>query len=53
MESATMGKVVVSARLENLEDLFSAQKGLLTDDKVRRVDVADALIDTGAPALLT
>jgi len=52
METESMGKVVVSAALENLDDLFAANKGLLPADQVRRVDVGDALIDTGATGLL-
>jgi predicted aspartyl protease len=50
-EDAAMGRVVVTAELENLDDLFSVQKGQLTDDKVRRVEVTDALMDTGATGL--
>ena len=52
MENATMGKVSVAARLENLDDLFSVRKGQLTEEQVRHVDVTDALIDTGATGLL-
>ncbi len=52
MEPTTMGKVLVAAKLENLEDVFNAEKGLLTPDQVRRVEVTDALVDTGATGLL-
>jgi hypothetical protein len=52
MESATMGKVLVTARIENLEDLFDAKKGLIPRDRVRRIDVTDALVDTGEMDLL-
>src|SRR3954447_9331453 len=38
-----MGKVLVTATLENLDDLFSVRKGLLADEQVRRVEVNDAL----------
>jgi len=48
MEIQTMGKVVVAARIENLEDLYDAEKGRLSADKVRSVQVDDALVDTGA-----
>jgi clan AA aspartic protease len=48
----TMGKVVVAAQIENLEDLFKADQGALPPDQVRRVEVTDALIDTGATGLL-
>jgi predicted aspartyl protease len=51
MEIVTMGKVVVPATIENLEDLYKAESGTLARDDVRRVDVQDALIDTGAMML--
>jgi predicted aspartyl protease len=51
METTTMGKVLVTARVENLEDLFSVHKGLLKPDEVRCIEVTDALVDTGASTL--
>ena len=51
MELAVMGKVVVSAKIENLADQLKARDGQLAADQVRRVEVADALIDTGATML--
>ncbi len=47
-----MGKVTVAATLEHLEDVYAFRKGALAADQVRRVDVADALIDSGATGLL-
>ena len=47
-----MGKVVVTVRIENLEDLFDAEKGLISADAVRSVETHDALVDTGAVGLL-
>ena len=52
MEASAVGKVLVAAKIENLEDLFNAEKGLLKDDQVRSVEVSDALVDAGATALL-
>lgn len=52
MGTTTMGKVLVAARLENLEDVFNADKGSLPPEQVRRVEVTDALVDTGATGLL-
>ncbi len=46
-----MGKVLVSARIENLEDLFQVDRGDMEPDLARKVDVSDALIDTGATQL--
>jgi predicted aspartyl protease len=51
METATMGKVVVTAKVENLYDLHDVQQGRLAADKARSVEVADALVDTGATSL--
>jgi predicted aspartyl protease len=51
MEIMTMGKVVVSARIENLQDAYEAEKGVLPADRIRTVEVADALVDTGATML--
>ena len=51
MEIVTMGKVVVLAVIENLEDLYRSNAGELSADEVRRVKVDDALVDTGAVML--
>ncbi len=47
----TMGKVLVAAKIESLEDLFKVQQGLIADGEVRRLEVDDALVDTGASSL--
>jgi predicted aspartyl protease len=52
VETKTMGKVLCTAKIENLSDLFSADQGVLPEDQVRRVEVTDALVDTGASGLL-
>jgi predicted aspartyl protease len=51
MGSETMGKVLVSAKIENLADRFLGKRGLLTPEQVRHVEVSDALVDTGATPL--
>ncbi len=51
MEILTMGKVVVSARIENLADLVRSSAGDIPPSDVRALDVADALVDTGATML--
>lgn len=48
MGNATMGRVVVSVRIENLKDLVEAEAGRIPPDQVRSVEVHDALVDTGA-----
>ena len=47
-----MGRVVVSAVIENLNDLVNVQSGHMAADQVRRVEVDDALVDSGASGLL-
>lgn len=51
MELVVMGKVVVSAKIENLADLEKVWDKQLAADQVRRVEVTDALVDTGATML--
>ena len=51
METATIGKVLVSAKIENLEDLNDVRMGRRKPEDVRRIEVTDALVDTGATEL--
>lgn len=51
MEIMTMGKVIVTATIENVADLYNVHTGALPADQVRRVEVTDALVDTGATTL--
>jgi predicted aspartyl protease len=51
METQTMGKVLVTAKIENMYDLNDVERNLLTADKVRTVEATDALVDTGATML--
>lgn len=51
METETVGKVIVSAKIENVIDLYEASRGQIANDQVRRVEVADAMVDTGATLL--
>ncbi len=46
-----MGKVVVPARIENQGDLTLVSKGLLEPDRVRWLEVKDALVNTGVTML--
>jgi predicted aspartyl protease len=43
-----MGRVAVPAVIESLEDLYRVQRGEIAADQARRIEVADALVDTGA-----
>jgi len=51
MGTETMGRVLTEATIENLKDLWDAERGLLPPEKVRRIAVPDALVDTGATLL--
>ena len=46
-----MGRVVVPAVVESLEDLYRVHRGELAGAQVRRVEVVDTLVDTGATGL--
>lgn len=51
METGTMGRVSVKARIENLQDVYFARAGQLKVEEVRGVEVEDALVDTGMTGL--
>ena len=51
METQTMGRVVVKARIENLGDLLLVRAGHKKPEEVRTSEVEDALVDTGAAML--
>lgn len=51
MGTSTVGKVIVAATIQNLEDLYDVKRGLRKPEDVRQVDVTDALVDTGATML--
>ena len=46
-----MGKVLVTARVESLQDLLDVERGMLSQNQVRFVEVSDAVVDTGATML--
>ena len=51
MEIVTMGKVLVSAKIENLADQYASQRGTIPAEQIRFVEASDALIDTGVTML--
>ena len=51
VETATVGNVIVSAKIENLFDIEKVFEGQKSDAQVRRVEVDDATVDTGATSL--
>jgi predicted aspartyl protease len=48
METDTMGIVLVNAVIENNRDVVAAEEGRISPEQVRRIEVADARVDTGA-----
>lgn len=51
METETVGRVLTGAVIENLKDLWDAERGMIPAEQVRRLTVPDALVDTGATLL--
>jgi predicted aspartyl protease len=51
MEIETMGRVLTEATIENMEDLWAVDRGLIPAEQARRIVVADALVDSGATLL--
>src|SRR5208337_153379 len=51
MGNEMMGRAIVTVRVENLEDLYRVVQGAIQSDEVRRVEVTNALVDTGATML--
>jgi hypothetical protein len=43
-----MGRVLTEATIENLRELWDAERGLRKPEEARRLTVSDALVDTGA-----
>lgn len=51
MGADLMRRVLTEATVENLSDLYLSHLGIRKDEAVRRVTIADALVDTGATFL--
>jgi len=51
MGTALMGRVTVPVRIENQYDLYEVSQGRRRLEEVRRIDVPDAVVDTGAKML--
>lgn len=46
-----MGKVLVTAKIENLHDVIRAKDSTIPPEQIRKVEVTNALVDTGATGL--
>lgn len=51
METMEMGRVLVEARISNLDDEWRVREGLLPAAQVRTITIPDALVDSGASQL--
>ena len=51
METETVGRVLTEAKIENLKDLWDVECGRMRAEDARSVEVADALVDSGATLL--
>jgi predicted aspartyl protease len=51
MSQEAMGKVLVTAKIENLADVHLVERGFLGPGQIRSIEVNDALVDTGATLL--
>ena len=51
LEKYEMGRVVVPIVVENFGDLWNAENELIPADAVRRVEISNALVDTGSTTL--
>ena len=52
METNTMGVVLVTALIENYDDVKSAEKSQIAAGDVRRLEISDTRVDTGATRIL-
>lgn len=41
----TMVRVLTAATIENMEDLWGEERGIIKDEDVRRLELSDALVD--------
>jgi predicted aspartyl protease len=51
METTAVGKVIVSAKIENLFDIAKVFEQQISNEQVRHLEVDDAMVDTGATTL--
>ena len=51
LECETMGRVTTAATIENLEDRWEVKRGLRPANEARRIEVTDALVDTGTTSV--
>jgi predicted aspartyl protease len=50
-EQENMGRILTEATIENLKDVWDAERGMRKPAEIRRLMLTDALVDTGATTL--
>jgi hypothetical protein len=45
METDILGQVLVEVTIENLQDVWDLERGMISEDRVRRATIKDALVD--------
>jgi predicted aspartyl protease len=48
VEDDTLGRVTARVRVENLRDLWDLESGKIPAEQVRRIEIMEALVDTGS-----
>lgn len=51
MKVEERGRVLTPATIENYVDLWAAKQGIISNDDIRRIEVQEALVDSGATLL--
>ena len=51
LEQHDIGRVLTEATAENLKDMWAAERGLIAAPQVRKLEIPEALVDTGATLL--
>jgi len=51
LEQMEMGRVITEITVENFNDLFDAKRGMIPAEKVRKLTIPNAIVDTGAAFL--
>jgi predicted aspartyl protease len=51
VENQNMGRVVAEITVENMNDLYDAKRGMIPADKIRKLTISNAVVDTGAAFL--
>ena len=51
LEPDAMGRILVDIDVVNFGDAYDAHRGMIPPDEIRRLEISDALVDTGCSTL--